>query len=207
MPSYKCGYSFCPVLQNWGWGVYIWRTGQGIVCWRTFPTRVFLPHWPEEAQVFDVHVWIPGSSVSSEKREDHGEQQGITNCMRERRREKFVICFRNKGKALFFGGQHFSCFYCERLLMRRSQVFWHLWWCCDCLEAKSLSVKCSGASDCLYHKFCGWSWARHWCWKPIFRFIFNFWGKWNVGQGPSVLRASLPHFVFHHYLLTMLARW
>lgn len=55
-----------------------------------------------------MHVWFPGSSVSSEKRPDRGEQQVITKCMREGRRKKFVICFRNKGKALFFGGQHFS---------------------------------------------------------------------------------------------------
>lgn len=63
-----------------------------------------------------MHVWIPDPSVSSEKRAEPREQQGISNWMRERWKEKFVICFKNKDKALFYGGQDFSCFYCERLL-------------------------------------------------------------------------------------------
>lgn len=67
-------------------------------------------------------VWIPDPSVPSKKRADPGEHQDTSNCMRARKKEKFVICFRNKAKALFFGGQHFSCFYCKRLLMCKSRV-------------------------------------------------------------------------------------
>lgn len=198
---YRIGGVRCLHLEN--------RVGNSLL--KDFPYKDISPPLATGNPGIWCDVWIPDPSISSEKRADPGEQQGISNCMRERRKEKFVIRFRNKGKALiFFGGQHFSCFYCERILTCKSQVFWHLWWCCemqreDCLDAKSLSVKCSGARDCLYHKFWGCSWSRHWCWKPIFMFIFGFWGKWNVGQGPSFLCAYVPHFVFCRYLLTLSA--
>lgn len=49
-----------------------------------------------------MHVWFPDPSVPSLKRVDPSDQQGISNCQRERRKEKFLICTRYKGKAIFF---------------------------------------------------------------------------------------------------------
>lgn len=45
---------------------------------------------------------IPDPSVSSEKRAEPVQQQGMSNCVKERSKEKYVICFWDKGKALFF---------------------------------------------------------------------------------------------------------
>lgn len=71
--------------------------------------------------------WIPDPSVPSEKRAGSSRQQGISKCQRERRKMKFSICARNKGKGVFFvclfGWQYLSCFYYKRLLHMQNSSY------------------------------------------------------------------------------------
>lgn len=92
---------------------------------------MFLPLWPQEAEVFDVHFWIPDPSALSKKRADFGDQQGVRNCQREEEKEAFDLCSK-QGESyvlfLFFLNENgiFLAFTTKDFSICKFKLFWHL---------------------------------------------------------------------------------